>query len=160
MNIKSKLKGYSWVVVTGLIPVSKQEAEFEEAFRNVILADPETDVPEYFGLKIERAEVKGDANGLDWKEAREIKPKELQAFMKSWQTEAKEVVDDLYVDPMYTMPLAPLVGVNWDPAVVNGHDKIPLAPKRGQNLRQPVREEAADDEEDGAGLVARPESPQ
>ena len=145
---KANLKGFDWVVVTGLVPVRKQEAEFEEAFRNVILADEEADVPEYLGLKIERAEVNGDPNALAWTE---IKLKDLQDFRTHWQTEAKEVVDELYLDPMYSMPLAPLVAVDWKPAVA-GHPKVPVAVKNKNLQIKPKEDVNPDDEENPGGL--------
>ena len=51
-------------------------------------------------------------------------------LQSGWQAELHEVIEDSYIDPMYTMPLAPLVGSDWDPAVVS-HPKVVLAEKPG-----------------------------
>ncbi len=145
----SELKGFSWVVITGLIPIAKQEAEFEEAFRNVIKPIPEADEPQYRGYKIERAEIAGDAEPV-WQE---IKVKEYnQQFRARWQAESHEIIDETYSHRGYTMPLAPLVSADWDPAVV-GHPKVPLAEKAGAAAAaRPAPSDAADDEDDEFGL--------
>jgi hypothetical protein len=158
-NASSELKGVSWVVITGLVPVRSQEMEFEESFRNVIKPIPEADSPEYLGLKIERAEVKGDAP-LVW---HEIKLKDLKKFKARWQAEAHEVINEMFIDPMFMMHLGPLVGANWDPKEV-GHPKVPLAerllPSRTKKPVEEVPEEG--DEEDidplGGGRPNQPET--
>ena len=143
---KGNLKGFSWVVVTGLVPIRKQEAEFEEAFRNVIDPEPDKDIPEYRGYKVERAEVHGDAP-LEWQE---IKLRGVEEFKKQWSARPQEVVDAAYVDPMYTQELGPLVDRDWDPAVV-GHPKVPIA----DNLTAasaPVEADQSEDEDDAEGF--------
>ncbi len=148
----SELKGLSWVVITGLVPFAKQEAEFEEAFRNVIKPIPEKDEPEYTDMKIERAEVV-DGVAAEW---REIKLRAYNnQFRRRWQSEMTEVAEYAYTDRNFTMPLAPLVGADWDPAAV-GHPKVPLAQKNNQGLPEKTRVEEAGDEEDGGFFQSGP----
>ena len=126
---EAELRGLSWVVITGIVPIAKQEVQFEDAFRNVIKPMPEQDLPNYFGYRIERAEIKDGAADPVWQE---IKWKEVnKKFRDRWASEASEVVDPAYVHD-YTEPSAPLVGADWDPAAV-GHPKVPLRAQERQS---------------------------
>ncbi len=123
----AELRGLSWVVITGVVPIAKQEVEFEDKFGNVIKPMGDADSPQYSGYKIERTEIKPGA-APDWHEIN-LKAN-LEKFRSRWAAEAPEVADAAYLHRGYTEGLAPLVGADWDPAAV-GHPKIPLMQKNG-----------------------------
>ncbi len=128
-------EGFYYVAVTGVVPLRKQTAEYEDAFRSAIGHDEATDRPVYEDMQVERAEVTGpDAKELDWK------PVDLaaaDAFVSSWASSkagAGEVVDAAYVDEVLTFPLPSPLGKDWTPAVA-GHAKIPPAERFDENKR-------------------------
>jgi hypothetical protein len=148
------LKGLSWVVVTGLVPLAKQEAEFEEAFHNVKFNDPAQDFPEFAGLRIERAEVADAAAPPNWQPLNMVVNRTI---LKSFRTAARELVDDEFIDAVHTVPLGPLVGSEWTYKVV-GHssDKIKPFEKPGARSGRVETTEpgpAEDIDDGGVGLV-------
>jgi hypothetical protein len=149
----TELKGMSWVVVTGLVPLAKQDTEFEEAFHNVQFNDPDQDFPEFFGLRIERAEVQDESAAPAWQP---MNLASIQKTLKSFHAMAPELVDEEFTDPNHTMPLGPMVGAEWTFDVV-GHPKVKLAEKPGTRAVRPevAAAEPAEDEDEagGVGLV-------
>ena len=141
------------MVITGLVPFAKQEAQFEDDFRNVIKPIPEADEPQYTGMKIERTEIVAGAEPK-WDELKLVAYH--NQFRKRWQSEMSEVAEYAYTDRNFTMPLAPLVGADWDPAAV-GHPKVPFVQKGNQGMPEKTRDEgaAADEEDEGFGFAPR-----
>jgi hypothetical protein len=139
-------KGFYFVAITGLVPLRKQSAEFDDAFRTALDYNPSTDAPAYEGMKIERAVVTGsEPNEMAWEE---LDLAAVGEFVDKWagmDKNSSEVVDEQYVDPLLTMPLAPMLGKDWDPAVA-GHPKIPLiarldSSKKPEKEAAPVKEQ-------------------
>jgi hypothetical protein len=123
----SKVKGCQWAVITGLVPITKQVAEYRLRFGNAIMTDPNMDVPHYMGFKVQRAEVKpGTADKeLVWQE---VSVQKALLDMQGWISTYPEIVDPMYLsDVAYVcQPLPALVGKNFDKSVT--HPRIPLAP--------------------------------
>lgn len=125
------LVGQRWVVLTGLVPVAKQLAAYQEAFRDH--RRPETDTPDYLGYMVERAEINADTDmsKLQWQAIDALKAMKL---VQTWESGTKEEVvapqflqekaTDLAIPLAY--PLGPLSGKNWDESVAHVPE-IPLA---------------------------------
>ncbi|HTU24301.1 MAG TPA: hypothetical protein VMF30_02815, partial [Pirellulales bacterium] len=129
-------KGFYYIAVTGVVPVRKQIGIYEEAFRNGMGYNAGKDVPVYRFGKIERAET--IAGKTVWKE---IDLGSVIKFVRDCAPEKPaDVVDPDYVD-RFTMPLGPLLGEEWSPAVA-GHPKIPPAGRFDQTKKQPEKTEA------------------
>ncbi|HEX4142822.1 MAG TPA: hypothetical protein VHY91_04665 [Pirellulales bacterium] len=149
-------KGSFFVSVTGLVPLRKQITAYDDAFRSALRYDSKRDTPTYEDIKVERADVVG--NNPDKAVWEEIDLGAVRTFVGTWSSEAiSDVVDDEYIDDRYTMPLGPLLGEDWDPAIA-GHPKIPLA-GRLDDTKKPEKEvAAAPPVERGAGWGARGKS--
>lgn len=110
-----------YVVVTGLIPVSKQVAEFRRRFESVGFQNPESDSPQWADWRIERTAVGPGAER--WM------PLDLLEAGRRWQAEwsgvASETVPDAYLltaaedkrnpktTPPYCGPLPSLLRGSW-----------------------------------------------
>ncbi len=72
----SEVRGQRWIVVTGLVPVEKQELAYSEAFKSAVNYDANKDYPEYSDYQVERVEVAspGEAADPDWKDAKSCSP--------------------------------------------------------------------------------------
>lgn len=118
---EAKFEVRAFVVVTALIPVQKQAKEYSRAFENADGADRQRDAPFYAGYVLERAEIDDKhPEKLEWKEV-----DNSDSFVKRWETRLVDVVGKEFIEPWLTMPLGPLVGVDWNESV--SHPKIPLA---------------------------------
>jgi hypothetical protein len=122
-------RGQRWVVVTGLVPIEKQEMAYAETFRLSPGYDPQSDYPAYLGYWIERVEVSGadEAANLDWSKAKEfMSRKEIEKAIRQWQqARGNNVVGQEYLENRLTFPLGPLVGRDWDASVAH-EPKIPI----------------------------------
>jgi hypothetical protein len=151
-------KGFFYVAVTGLVPVRKQIAAYDDAFRGALKYDAARDVPGYGEIKVERADVTGvNPARAAWKE---IDMAAVGNFVGTWSTESiNDVVDDEYLgEPYtYTMPLGPLLGEDWDPAVA-GHPKIPPA-ERLAGTKKPEKAAATSTADRGVGWGSRKPPP-
>lgn len=109
----SKLEPQPWAVITALVPIEKQAAEFARLFASAAGENPERDTPHYAGKSVERAEIdEKQPDKLDWKP--------LTAFTtleQRWEAAAGEIVDTRFVDPALTDPLGPRVGEEWDDTI-------------------------------------------
>jgi hypothetical protein len=125
VNKDTKLVVKYWAMVTALVPVREQKAEYLKAFENAVSYDSEQDVPRYVGYLIERAEVvSGDMRNLKWTQVNAD-----EDFMYTWTEEAQERVMPEYVFPLFVIPLAPRYGSDWVDDI--GHaPEIPFEPKR------------------------------
>lgn len=123
------LTGERWVVVTGLVPIEKQEAAYADTLRQSVSYDPQNDHPSYLRYWVERVEISSedDAANPDWKKAKEFVSKDEmdKAFEKWPQSGTKDVVSNVYIDDKLTFPLGPLVNQTWGPDVAYP-DEIPL----------------------------------
>ncbi len=122
------LHGKRWVVVTGLVPIERQEAAYAEAFRTAMGYDPQTDYrPNYLGYWIQRVEVAGpsEAANPDWSKATEfISTKATAKAMEEWSP-AGEVLNPEYIEQNLVFPLGPLVNRTWDASVAH-EPEIPM----------------------------------
>lgn len=69
-----------YVLVTGLIPVAKQQAEYESRFSMASLRDPNLDMPHWNGFEIERMEVIPGTEGR-WK------PVDMKSLVRRYSAE-------------------------------------------------------------------------
>ena len=133
-------RGYFYVAVTGLLPLRKQTAEYDDAFRSAQKYEPAKDVPLYEDMKVEAADVTDAPNKLAWQE---INLEDFWNFESKWPSDViKDVVDSQYIDEGCTLPLGPLLGEDWDPAVA-GHPKIPLAERFDKAKKNEKKDEAS-----------------
>jgi len=117
----SLLKSQAWAMITALVPVDKQNQEFDRVFSNAIGQSPERDTPHYAGVIVERAEItNGKADDLKWEPLAPSDPFEAQ-----WQEVVEDPVPQKLRDPILTRPLGPLVGSSWGSVIV--HPKLIVA---------------------------------
>ena len=64
-------RGQRRVVLTGLVPLEKQEAAYAEVLKQSVFFDPQKDDPDYPGYWVQRVEVNnsGDAANPDWEQS-------------------------------------------------------------------------------------------
>jgi hypothetical protein len=104
-------------VVTGLVPVSKQEAEFKRRFSAVGFQDPTRDAPVWGAYQIERAEV-GPKGVGDWKVVMTGKPGVDPRKDRDWEAAADEGLAEFTLGPaagtpVYCGPIPRLVEGAW-----------------------------------------------
>ena len=138
-----------WVVVTGLVPIEKQEDAFNEALRKSVYYDPQNDYPQYGGYLVERVEVPGpsEAADPDWTKAKPFNSfDEMSKAVSRWaQDMTADVVAPEYLDESLTFPLGPLVGRLWGESVAHPPEIPVFNPNdvRGGDGRAGRRHDAA-----------------
>ncbi len=148
--------GKRWVVVTGLVPIEKQELAMIEAFATAEHPDPRTDTTNYLGYYIERAEV-ADSTGdgkLKWsKRFNSIKARAAAEKMFG-QSTRNQMVDPKFIDEAVGFPLPPLLSSEWDASVAH-EPEIPAKQKekdlRIERTKPKPDEKQADDSDDPFG---------
>ena len=121
--------GKHWVVLTGLVPLEKQYAAYEEAYKNSVRYNRMSDIPVYLGYWVQRIEVTSPADAAkpQWDKAKEIMSKNASdAARFEWSAEGREVVARDFTDGRLTFPLGPLVGRAWGDSVAHPPE-VPLA---------------------------------
>jgi hypothetical protein len=117
-----EVRGQRWIVVTGLVPVEKQETAYAEAFKPTGTYDSQ-DSPVYNDCLVQRVEVgsPGEAADPDWKKATSVPlTRAVETAQVEWSASAGvEVVAPAYTDSRLTFPLPPLVNRGWDPSVAH-----------------------------------------
>ncbi len=128
----SATKGARFVAVTALVPVKKQNAAFNDAFREALGYD-EKDVPIHVGFNVQRVELPPgvDPQNADWTAAKIIdSATALEEATENSSGSGSDVVDTAYVLPGITQPLIALAHGQWEKNVAH-EPQIPfLAPKR------------------------------
>lgn len=146
----AQIRGEYWVAIRGLIPVGRQELEYERVFSNAMHRDPAKDVPEYTEVTkviIQRAEVSSGAS-VDEKDWVTIKIKDaLNSTMFKWATTFPEIADPALIDPTLCEPLPPLVGKNFDPTTVTHPPQIGVFVKKEGDEEAPKKPAAPTDDE-------------
>jgi hypothetical protein len=146
MSVSSgeQLRGQRWIVVTGLVPIQKQELAYADTFKLSSGYDPQNDYPKYLGYWVERVEVDSTNEAApDWSKATTfISRKAIDSAMQEWPSSSSlEVVAPEYIEENLTFPLGPLVNHNWD-ATVAHEPEIPLqtigVPGQGGNSPGPM----------------------
>ena len=125
-------RGQRWIVLTGLVPVEKQQAAYDETFKNSVFHDPQKDYPEYFAYRVQRLEVtsSADAAVLNWDNAKSfysIKESDEAGKQLVLATEADEV-EPRYIERKLVFPLVTVINRPWDASVAHGPE-IPLKGK-------------------------------
>lgn len=158
-------RGFSWIVVTGLIPYEDQLDEF---IKNFGLSDQRSsfDRPTYDKYEIQRADVVGDGDNEQpaWKTIaawpQQFDPKKAPPFAPVfhsllWESGGEEVVPtDYLLDPNIADPLGPLAfNKAWPRGV--GHEKLPM-PKFDTPSTQPEATSGADAVADDAATDEPP----
>ncbi len=156
-------------MITGLVPVKKQAGEFDQVFKDTIPIgdggagkewEKTRDIPVYTRRLIERAEITGEPNeSLHWEP---LSTKGLNNMIATeWGLKVADLVGRDYTDVVYTMPLGPLVGAEWDESV--GHEpEIPMAAKEErEKLIQQAKdaEPAVADDDAETSEATQPKSP-
>lgn len=162
LNGDELIRQLSCAVVMAKVPLPEQLKEYRKALANTRTYDPSEDYPKYFGYLVQRAEVTGD-DELEWKRISfpngrydgqidrrrtipNISTEAIDRITYNWARGLEDVYDPRYADPALTVPLAPLVGRNWDDLAYLS--EVPLAVDVEEEL-----EEAPEDfaPEEGAG---------
>ena len=134
---EGELKPQAWVVVTGVVPVQKQEQEYQRVFERAAGGSGQ-DVPVYAVPILERVEVDASNKELGaWQPVPDPRP-----FEEKWQGKSEEIASQKYIDPNLTGNLGPLHNGSWDVAVT--HPKVPLSGEEAQAA--PAAAPAATDE--------------
>jgi hypothetical protein len=123
------IRGQRWVVITGLVPVEKQEIAYAETFKPAAGYDPQKDYPEYSGYSVQRVEVASAAEAAnpDWSKAKEIKSyTAVREALKQWSQSGADVVAPQYIDGYLAFPLGPRLNGEWDASVAH-EPQIPFA---------------------------------
>ncbi len=110
------VEGKHWVVVTAVIPLAEQTAEFNRAFDSASLKDTSTDTPKYVYAWIDRVEVAGPDAKFQFTDAKINPLAETTAVLLTWAKLAPDPLDPDFAVPSYspkvppiTMPLPPLL---------------------------------------------------
>ncbi len=120
---ETEVHGQRWAMITGLVPVRKQTAAYDEVFKDAIPIaearpndatrdDSPRDAPVYRRQPtVERAEVvDGQESKLDWKPIDMVK---IVTMKERWANKTPEIVSARFVDPVYTKELGPLASGSW-----------------------------------------------
>jgi len=109
-------EGRRWVVLTGLVPAHKQQEAYQQTFQNSEWFNPATDIPQYVGYRVERAEVTPDGATSQW-----VKLDVAQAVREaaSWSNTLDDTIDPRFINERLTFPLGPLASGRWGYEVVH-----------------------------------------
>lgn len=104
--------GQRWILLTGLVPIKEQSAEFRNKLQNAAGYDAVKDAPEYKGFFIERAEVgPGQSGQPKWSNF--YYTNTMKEAAGTWTKSDAEVVDAKYVNPQLCSPLPPVGDHHW-----------------------------------------------
>ena len=126
------IRGQRWIVLTGLVPIEKQETAYADTFKQSLGYDPQNDYPVYSGYLVERVEVAGaaDAAHPDWSKAtRFVLTKVINQASEKWTPLGTDIVAPEYLDKdkALVFPLPPLVNRFWDADASAAHEpEIPV----------------------------------
>jgi hypothetical protein len=154
------INAQSWITVLARIPIKDQNNLYEDALKTARGFDPMTDMPQYLGYVVERAEVTHEGQGK-WVKIAQVNGEGLIKELESYPIFPPEVVASRFVHPVMTHPLPPLILKEWDGRVK--HSSMSLAvddipPMDEPLVEDPAEAEAAEgeDEDDGGFGVTRP----
>jgi hypothetical protein len=133
-------RGQRWIVLTGLVPLEKQEAAYVETLKQSVLFDPAKDYPDYLGYWVQRVEAgdSGNAAEPNWDKATEFLSYKAVSEAEKLFPMSKEadVVNPKYIIHKLTFPLAPLARGRWDKHVV--HEPEIVIEKKGEQGHGPA----------------------
>jgi hypothetical protein len=154
------INAQSWITVLARIPIKDQNNLYEDALKTARGFDPTTDMPQYLGYVVERAEITHEGQGK-WVKIAQVNGDGLIKELESYPIFPPEVVASRFVHPVMTHPLPPLILKEWDGRVK--HSSMSLAvddipPMDEPLVDEPAEEEAAEGEaeDDGGFGVTRP----
>lgn len=133
--------GRQWVVITGLLPMAEQEAEYQKLFSNAWLTDPDLDTPQWIDFQVERAEVDSPAGGGEQWTAINVHEAIAKEFGE-FATERPEVVDKKFQYRPINDPVPPLIGREPDPTMAH-EPEIPFVIQVKDKETQQKQPEAA-----------------
>jgi hypothetical protein len=157
----AKAEGRYFAIVVAKVPLADQVAEYRRALADAQGYEVTRDYPKYMAYQIQRKEASQPEE--DWKVVESVSEQRLDALMADWApVDVPEVVDFLYEDPLFTFPLPPLVGREWDASVT--HSDVPLAPTpeeqrriQGEFVGQPTDAETEEPQVGPDGLPLTPD---
>ncbi|HWC88235.1 MAG TPA: hypothetical protein VG433_01210 [Pirellulales bacterium] len=117
--------GKQWVVITGLVPVAEQAAEYQKLFENAWYNNPDLDNPQWLDFQVERAVVKSAGGGNEQWTAIDVHDaisKEFEQFAQ----ERPEVIDRKFQERAVCDPVPPLLGREPDDSMAHPPE-IPFA---------------------------------
>lgn len=154
------INAQSWITVLARIPIKDQNNLYEDALKTARAFNPSTDMPQYLGYVVERAEITHEGQGK-WVKIAQVNGDSLTRELESYPIFPPEVVASRFVHPVMTHPLPPLILKEWDSRVK--HSSMSLAvddipPMDEPLVEEPAEAEAAEgeDEDDGGFGVTRP----
>jgi uncharacterized membrane protein YgcG len=153
------IEAKSWITVLARIPIKDQNNLYEDALKTARGFNPNTDMPQYLGYIVERAEITHEGQGK-WERIAQVNNVTLTKELESYPVFPPEVVASRFVHPVMTHPLPPLILKEWDDRVK--HSSMSLAvddvPPMDEVLEEPAEAEAAEGEaeDDGGFGVSRP----
>lgn len=107
--------GEQWILVWGVVPLSKQIAEYRAAFEKAKHQDPKTDWPDYLGFVVERAEASNSGAAPVWEK---LDLSAAQEKLKSFGSPAEEMLDKSLRPEALAWPLPPRAdGKNWGDSI-------------------------------------------
>ncbi len=116
-------RGQRWIVLTGLVPLEKQEVAYAETLKQSIAFDQQSDYPTYLGYWVQRVELdnSGDAANPNWDKAANFRSdKALSEAENLWSlSRDTDVVDSRFILRKLVFPLAPLARGHWDASVAH-----------------------------------------
>lgn len=150
--------GATIVAIKGLVPIRKQQYEYDSRFKEAADYHPSRDVPNYgageetsrFGTRyyyaVERAEVGSDGNPGTFKT---VGNSYIQVTKeKEWtDNPVREVADERYVDHRFAMDIPPLMLRDLEPIAL--HSDIPSASEaivEEEPMEEPAEDAAEQDE--------------
>jgi hypothetical protein len=120
-NMGGDFEGRFFVAITGLVPYKKQFDIYQAAFDGTAEYNAERDVPKYFGLEIERAEVNADGTLGQWVALKTVAGMKQEPMR--WSGRAEERAEQDYILPMMAMDIPPIAMRDVTPWAV--HPSIP-----------------------------------
>ncbi|MBR5627380.1 MAG: hypothetical protein IKW74_07155, partial [Thermoguttaceae bacterium] len=98
MGNSGDVKGRQWIVLTGSIPVRRQQAEYNNMFSSALYQDDYRDHPKYIFYELERG-TEGDDGQIKWEKIDVIKA--MKNEIKKWSGYGSEQVSNSYIAPVY-----------------------------------------------------------
>jgi hypothetical protein len=110
--------GEQWAVITGLVPIAEQAAEYQKLFENAWYVNPNLDTPQWIDFQVERAQVASAGGGNEQWEPIDVHgaiKKEFETFFQ----ERPEVVDKKFQERSLIDPVPPLIGREPDDSMAH-----------------------------------------
>ena len=141
-----QISAKSWVTVLAAVPIEEQYQDYEDVLEKARGYSPSRDIPNYWGYRVERAEVIDGVDG-PWKQIDLVYDKGLLDEVSQYPVNPPDVIDPDVKHPILTHPLPPLILREWDSKV--SHSSMPLlSEKRASGFGRDTEEDASGTESD------------